>query len=128
MVRPQGKLRANHDLSVTDIHDNNVWPDLLDILVGNAVIRLGVKKIAELVSARYNHLADLAAALVKLQIVNSSKLFAVPQVYDILGLQVRKTHHIFVSFSSIDYYMPEGFGTVISFLQIARLMNIFRLF
>ena len=89
---------------------------------------LSVKKIAELVSARYNHLADLAAALVKLQIANSSKLFAVPQVYDILGLQVRKTHHIFVSFSSIDYYMPEGFGTVISFLQIARLMNIFRLF
>ena len=86
-------------MSTANIHNNNIRSDLLDIPVGNAIIRFIIKEVAEFIATGYDHFTYLTAALIKFKIADSSELFAIPQIDHILGFQFRKTHFFPLSFS-----------------------------
>lgn len=80
-------------MSAFDIHDYDVGADLLDIPVWNTDIGFCAEQIKEFIAAGNKDLADLAAALVKLQVGNPAKLLTVPHIDHVFGLQFRKEHN-----------------------------------
>ena len=82
-----------------NVNENNVRPNLSDILEGNHNIRLTVQESKQFIAARDHDFADTAAAGVKFQIAYPSQLSAVLYVDDILAFQFGKKH----SFASLTY-------------------------
>ena len=71
------KPRTIYASVLTDVHQDNIRPDLLDIPERNAVIFLAFEEILPFAPSGHIDLVDTAAAFVKLQIPDSAKLFAV---------------------------------------------------
>lgn len=59
-------------LLTSDVYNNNIRSNLLDILKRNADVRLRVEEVKKLISARNNHLTNLTAAFIEFQIRDSS--------------------------------------------------------
>ena len=67
-----------------NVNENNIRPDLFDILKGNHNIGFTVQKSQKLITAWYHNLADAAAAGIKFQVTHPPQLSAVLYIDDIL--------------------------------------------
>jgi hypothetical protein len=74
----------------TDINNNNVRPNLLNIFIRDYIVWLIVKEIKKFVSARNNQRAYLSAAFIEFQIAHFSQAFTIFQVDDRFALQFGK--------------------------------------
>lgn len=71
-----------------NVNQNNVRADLPNVLPTNGYLGITSQKIKQLTAPRHHDLANATLTLIKLQITNPSELSAIPDIDDVLILQL----------------------------------------
>mgnify|MGYP007040893002 CR=1 FL=1 len=89
-----GSEYTNMLITLTDIHYNNIRPNLLDVFITDHIIRLVAKPSVYFIIPGHNQFENLHGTFIELEIRHFPKFLAIFQIYDFFFLKIRKQHNI----------------------------------